>query len=98
MTLLTASNTAIQKEMKMRVTIGTTVTTAEKLISAWRTQNDNGKGYSTDSDDVEIAAGDELNDAVQIDPVGTMAGMDGDRIIVIADSNGAWACDVTDLL
>ena len=82
----------------MRITIGKFTTTTEELISAWHVENDKGNGYAPESEDVAIAAEDELSDAVKIEITGEMAGLDGDNLIVICNANGAWACDVTEII
>ena len=80
------------------VKIGDIVTTDSDLMDAWHQQNDAGNGYAMSFEDVATAGEEELSDVVTIDPTGCIAGRDGNRIIVVCDSYGAWACDVTDLI
>jgi hypothetical protein len=71
-----------------------------ELLSAWRRGNDAGEGYAVGSDDDtprEAAESELLEDIQEITSDGVVACVDGHKIVVIADSNGAWAVPIKDL-
>jgi hypothetical protein len=70
------------------------------LMNMWRKGNDAGKGFAvgeeTDSPS-EAAEREGYENILVISPEGNVICNDDDRSIVVCDSHGPWAVDITDL-
>jgi hypothetical protein len=71
------------------------------LMDAWRAGNNAGDGFALGSiDDAPQAAVESTNTMTHqgdLTPDGAVVASDHGRVIVVCDSNGPWAVDVTEM-
>jgi hypothetical protein len=74
----------------------------DNFIEAWRWGNDKGEGYSIGKEyhsPMQAAQSEGLTCIIQISTDGSVLGYDSEgRVIVVCDSHGPWAVDVTDYM
>lgn len=84
----------------MSIKIENTIYDASELMAAFRAGNDAGNGFAVGDADMTPREAAEIDWTHRADltPEGSVVATDFGRIYVVADVNGPWAVDVTDLL